>query len=489
MARRAPTAFGASTKLLVAVVASAAATVGLYSIDPAGVGIFEARDAMGNVTREGVFVSDGFTHFFRLIGAIVAGMIVLSSTSFLRARSASKGEFYTFILLATFAMNLMAGANDLIIVALGIEFLSITSYVLTGYLRTDEQSTEAGLKYFLYGSIASAAMLFGLTWVFGAAGTTSLPDLAEMIAQPESRLVLEMDAVLLPALLLVMAGIGFKIAAVPFHQWSPDAYEGAPTPITSFLSVGPKAAGFALMLRFFVSIYGDAVLTADVMGVLVVLAALTMIVGNVAALAQTNVKRLMAYSSIAQAGYMLVGVVAYAGDMLHGITALGSVLFFILAYVFTNLGVFGVIIAVDEAHGHANLSAFDGLIRRSPLFAATLAVLFLSLIGIPPLSGFMGKFAVFGAAVTSGHVALALVGVLTGVISAAYYFKVIKAMFFNEAPAGAGALRPSPTLVFVVVASLVMTLAIGLVAQPFLEITNSAAATVAPDIAAVVSGH
>jgi proton-translocating NADH-quinone oxidoreductase chain N len=379
----------------------------------------------------------------------------------------------------------LAGANVLILIALSIEFLSITSYILTAYLKGDSLSSEGGLKYFLYGSLASAVMLYGLAFLYGAAGTTALPGVAAYLASSNALMVAGIGSLAIPALLMVVVGAGFKIALVPFHQWSPDAYEGAPTPVTAFLSVGPKAAGLAVLIRLLMTAFGVPQLTAGWVGVMTALALLTMVVGNIAALTQTNVKRLMAYSSIAQAGYMLVGV-AVAGAATGasvfgmGVSPIASVLLFILAYLFTNLGAFAVIIGVDHATGSAQLSAFGGLIRRAPFLAVAMFVFLLSLIGIPPFSGFLGKFAVFGSAVASGQWMLALVGVLTGVVSVGYYFRIVKEMFLGRAPEGAGSLKVAPGLTFAVVVGLVMTLAIGLFAGPFIEISNAAAASVTP---------
>ncbi len=464
--------------------AAALATGWLYTMDPAEV--FEGRSA-GEVFRSGAFLSDSFTHFFRLMSVLTAGLVTLSGIAYMRGKTAFKGEFYAFVLFAALAMNLMAGANDLIVIALGIEFLSLVSYILTGYIREDRLSIEGGLKYFLYGSITSAAMLFGLTYLYGIAGSTSLPVIAEAVRQPENLVVTHLSTFIVPAaLFLVLAGIGFKVAIAPFHQWSPDAYQGAPTPVTAFLSVGPKAAGFAVMMRLFITVFGTPELSATWLGVLGALAGLTMILGNVAALTQSDVKRMMAYSSIAQAGYMLVGIAAFGGTALMGTTPLGAVLFFILAYLFTNLGAFAVIIAVDRLTGSSSVSAFAGLSKRSPFLAIALTIFFLSLIGIPPLSGFFGKFAVFGAAVASDMFGLAVVGVLTGVVSAVYYFQIVKTMYFGD-PAEGGALRPSPGVVFVVATALVMTLIIGLVPQPFIEIANQAVTALEPIAGSMVA--
>jgi proton-translocating NADH-quinone oxidoreductase chain N len=483
---------------ILSLVAAMLATVWLSLAHPGAHGIFEARSAVdGAIVRPGAFISDGFTHFFRLIGMVTVLLVLLSGQTFMRSRTPFKGEFYSLLLGVALAMNLMAGSNDLLMVALSIEFLSISSYILTAFLRHDPASTEAGLKYFLYGAITSAVMLFGMTFIYGATGTTTLTQagapagvrsIASVVHNPDSMAVAGLQDILLPGIALLLAGLAFKIALVPFHQWSPDAYEGAPTPVTAFLSVGPKAAGFALLLRLLLTVFDNHVLVAGWLGLLGTLAFLTMVVGNLAALNQNNVKRMMAYSSIAQAGYMLVGLAAIGSGKLDGIDPIGSVLVFILAYVFTNLGAFAIIIAVDHAGGSAEVSAFKGLMRRSPFLAVSLAVFFLSLIGIPPLSGFIGKFAVFGTAVAAGHTSLALVGVLTGVISVVYYFKVIQAMFFAE-PEDASPLRPAPMLAFVVAASLALTIFIGLAPGAFIKAANDAAAVIAPITVDLAAEH
>jgi NADH-quinone oxidoreductase subunit N len=455
--------------------------------------IFEARSVIAPYPelRAGSFVSDGFTNFFRLLGLMATLLVLMSGIAYMRGRTPFKGEFYALVLAAALAMNLMAGANDLIIIALSIEFLSITSYILTAYLRDDPLSQEGGLKYFLYGSITSAAMLYGLTLVYGATGSTSLPVIAEVTSNSGYMLTSGLTAVLLPGIILIVAGIGFKIALVPFHQWSPDAYQGAPTPITAFLSVGPKAAGFAVLLRLMLTAFGASVLSSAWLPALAALAVLTMIVGNFGALTQNNVKRMMAYSSIAQAGYMLVGLVALSSGQLTGVNPVGAVLLYLLAYLFTNLGGFAVITAVDHATGSSDIAAFNGLIRRSPFLAVSLAIFFLSLVGIPPLAGFIGKFAVFGAAMASGQVMIAVIGVLTGVVSVGYYFRVMKAVFFGpvaEDAEGGAPIRVAPALMFVIPVALLMVFAIGLMPGPFFAMANQAAAVVAPVMEAV-AGH
>ncbi len=461
---------------------------GLFTADG---GLF-ATYVDGALVRPGAFVSDGFTHLFRMISLVSTGLVWVSGVTFMRGRTAFRGEFGAFLLFCATAMNLMAGANDLILVLVAIEFLSITSYVLTGFLRDNARSNEAGLKYFLYGSITSAAMIFGLTYLFGATGTTSLPLIADAVRSPDNLLIKDLSGVIIPALLLVLAGLGFKIALVPFHQWAPDAYEGAPTPVTSFLSVGPKAAGMAVLLRMFFSAFDAPLLTPHWIGLIGLLAGATMILGNLAALGQTDIKRLMAYSSIAQAGYMLVGVASFGATTMGSLTALGTVVLYILAYIFTNIGLFACIIAVDHATGDSRVDAYDGLMRRAPLLAVAMVIFFLSLVGVPPLAGFIGKFAVFSAAVTTNHTTLAVLGVLTGVIAAVYYFRVVRAMFFRPAPDGAAPIRISPSASFVIWACLAMTILIGVLPGTFVRVARDAAAAVhAPSAegATVDAGH
>lgn len=436
-------------------------------------GLFETRGKLGEVIRAGTFVSDPFTGFFRCLSQLATLLVLVASVRFMRSRTAYRGEFFALLLFAALAIDLAAGANDLIVIALAIEFVSLTSYVLVGYFKEDPRSIEGALKYFLYGSVAGATMLMGLVWLYGATGTTSLPAVAAGLRSLASDPAGATTWLLLPAFLLVLVGLGFKIALVPFHQWSPDAYHGAPTPVTAFLSVGPKAAGFAVLARFLMTTYAPS--NASLWPVvLALLAAITMIVGNVSALTQRNVKRMMAYSSIAQAGYMLVGLVSLAGGQMPGIEPLGALLLYLLAYLFSNLGAFAVIIAVDDDAGSSELEAFAGLLQRSPLLATVLFVCLLSLIGIPPLAGFLGKFAVFAAAIASGHAWLAVVGVATGVLSVGYYFRIARQMFFVAGPT-AGQLRPSPGILFAAVTSTVMVVAVGLLASPFLQFAANAA--------------
>lgn len=455
--------------------------------------IFEARGPsiageMGAVVRCGAFSADGFTQFFRLFGLITALLVTLSGSRFIGRRSASSAEFFSILLFAAMAMSLMAGATDLVLMALAIEFLSLCSYILTAFLRGEPLATEAGLKYFLYGSTTSAAMLMGMSLLFGLAGSTSVPLVAAALNQVQAAPAGAAPVAALMALALVLVGFSFKIDLVPFHQWSPDAYEGAAAPVTAFLSVGPKLAGFAVLLRLLMAVYPADEYAPVWTSMLGLLAVLTMVVGNVVALVQDNVKRMLAYSSIAQAGFMLVGLAAWMRPGGQQADSLAAVLVYLLAYVFTNLGAFAVVIAVDDDHGSSEVSAYAGLMRRSPLLAVALAVFFLSLLGIPPLAGFIGKFTVFRAAVIGNQLGLAVIGVLTGVISVGYYFRVLREAFLRPAAQGAGRLVVAPGLRMVIVSALVMTLLIGLFAGPFLDFAAGAAASIAPTAARLPGG-
>jgi len=424
----------------------------------------------------GVFAVDAFTLFFRLIAILTAGLIILLSMDYVRKRTSFRGEFYSLVLFSTVAMILMAGSADLIMVILSIEFLSLTSYVLTGYLRDNPRSNEAAIKYFLYGAITSAGMLYGATLLYGATGSTSLAEIAAFFGDRQAMLMTNLGRLALPIAVFLLAGFGFKIALVPFHQWSPDAYEGAPTPVTAFLSVGPKAAGFGVLLRVFLTAL--PAYQVDWTVLLVGVSILTMTLGNVVAIAQGNIKRMLAYSSIAQAGYMLIGVVSLGVARGQGVDAVGSTLIYIFAYLFTNLGIFTAVVAVDHLIGSDRIEDYAGLIRRAPFLSAAMVIFFLSLVGIPPTAGFVGKFFVFSAAIQTAVKAqqnlllvLAVVGVINGVISLVYYFSVVRQMFFLP-PKESSRLKVPGSLQVALLVTLVMTLVIGLYPQPFVDLAN-----------------
>ncbi len=327
-----------------------------------------------------------------------------------------RGEYYALLAVTTLGMDLMAASSDLIMLFLAIESTSVPLYVLAGFLRGDDKSTESGLKYFLFGAATSAVMLYGFSLIYALAGETNLYALAEAFQSGETA-----GWVLGVAAALVLVGFSFKVAAVPFHFWTPDVYEGAPTPITGFVSTASKAAGFAVLLRVMIAVFPAIADSWTV--ILAVVATATMTLGNVLALAQRNIKRLLAYSSIAHAGYALIGVVA--------ISSLGaaSMVFYLIAYVVTNLAAFGIVVMFAQTAGSDEIESYAGLSRRSPGLALALLVAMLSLAGMPPLAGFVAKFYIFAAAVESGLIWLAFVGVLNAIIGLYYYLVVLKVVY------------------------------------------------------------
>jgi NADH-quinone oxidoreductase subunit N len=357
---------------------------------------------------------DALAFFFRLL-FVFAGLIValLSVDS---PGVGRRGEYYAIVIGAVIGMNFMAAAGDLIMLYLAIETTSIALYLLAGFLREDDKSAESGLKYFLFGSFTSTIMLYGFSLLYGFTGQTNLYSLSAALLSGSVP-----TGALLVALLLVLVGFGFKVSAVPFHFWSPDVYEGAPTPITAFISVASKAAGFAVLVRVLLAVFPAV---ESYWGPLVaVISVFTMTLGNTLALAQRNIKRLLAYSSIAQAGYALIGLSAMSQS---GITA---IVFYLLMYTVTNLVTFGVIILASRAIGSDEIADYAGLSRRSPGLALALMVGFLSLGGMPPLAGFFGKFFIFTAAVEAGQIWLAVIGVLNAIIGLYYYLTVLKVVY------------------------------------------------------------
>ncbi|HEY7779722.1 MAG TPA: NADH-quinone oxidoreductase subunit N [Ktedonobacterales bacterium] len=377
----------------------------------------------------GTLVVDSYAIFFQYLFLIIAAMVGLVaynySTRYLRA---TVGEFYAILLMSVTGMMLMAGTRELISIYISLELTSIPLYILAGIARAEDKSAEAAIKYVLLGAMSSAILLYGMALLYGATGST---DLGEVAAAATHGLQ-SGNLLLLVADVFIFAGFGFKISAVPFHMWAPDIYEGAPTPSTLFFSVGSKAAGFAALLRVFV--VGGLVATSSVyLWILVaVVAALTMTVGNVVALLQTNIKRMMAYSSIAQAGYLLVGLAAL---MIHD-TVIGNVgiLLFLFIYVITNLGVFAGIIALADISGRETIRDFDGFGRRSPWIAVGMSVCLLSLAGMPPMGGFFGKLFIFIAAWSQGGALtwLVILGLINSAISMVYYLNVVWRMFSVE---------------------------------------------------------
>jgi NADH-quinone oxidoreductase subunit N len=347
-----------------------------------------------------------------------------------------KGEYYLVLIVAALGMTLMAGSSDLIMAFLALETTSIPLYILAGFRRGDKRSVESGMKYFLFGSFASAIMLYGLSLLYGFSGQTNLYQIAQYLT---SEAFNNNIVPILGAMVLVIVGFGFKISAVPFHFWTPDVYEGAPTPVTAFLSVASKAASFALLVRFFVAVFPESIVigTQGIQNFWVQLMAasalISMTIGNLVALTQRNIKRMLAYSSIAQAGYTLIGVAAIQSTSDIGqAQAVASVGFYMFMYVFTNLLAFAVVILFSEATGSETIADLAGLSRRNPMLALMMTVALLSLAGVPPTAGFFGKFFVFSAAVQSGLTWLAIAGVLNAIIALYYYLVVIKVIYVDR---------------------------------------------------------
>ncbi len=374
----------------------------------------------------GMLMIDGFSVFLNVL-TLSAGILgVFLSHDYLHRMGLARGEYYILMMFSLAGMLLMSMAADLIVVFLALELLSIPLYVLSAFARPDPRSEEAGLKYFLLGAFASGFLVYGISLVYGATETTSLAGIVTAVAAGE----LISPVLLLVGAALILIGLGFKIAAVPFHMWTPDVYQGAPTPVTAFMSAGAKVAGFAALLRVFVVAFPS--LNEDLVPVLWGVAAATLITGNVAALAQKNIKRLFAYSSIAHAGYILMAFVPYGNDAVR-LDTVAAALFYLLAYTVTNFGAWAVVIMLEQKEGKGlQLADYAGLGKKYPLLGAAMTIFMLSFTGVPPTLGFAGKFFVFRAVLEGGYVILAIVGALTALVSAFYYLRLVVIMFMED---------------------------------------------------------
>ncbi|MBC8276353.1 MAG: NADH-quinone oxidoreductase subunit N, partial [Chloroflexi bacterium] len=374
---------------------------------------------------------DNFALFFKLLFLGIAALVILASVDYVSKFARFQGEYYALVLLSALGMMLMAATAELISIYIALELTSISLYVLVGFLK-DPKSTEASLKYLLLGAVASAVLLFGMALVFGFTGKTQLGEIAQAIQALSLTGVLDSPGLIL-GIVLMVAGFGFKIAAIPFHMWVPDVYEGAPTPITAYLSVASKAAGFAIILRVFYSAFGlPQWLSLDWGMIFAVLAAIGMTLGNVVAIPQTNIKRMLGYSSIAQAGYLMVGLATMGFSPAADILGRSGLLFFLASYALTNLGAFIAIIAISNKLGSDQIGDYSGMGRRAPLLALGLTLCLISLIGMPPAAGFMAKFYIFSGAVQHGLLWLVIIAVINSVISAYYYLRVVKVMWLGE---------------------------------------------------------
>ena len=381
--------------------------------------------AMPGASFNNMVIADGFSVFIAILLLFSGLMGIALSYGYLKRMGIEHGEYYTLLLFSIAGMMLMAQAGDLIIVFLALEMLSIPLYVLSAFARPRPDSEEAGLKYFLLGAFSTGFVVYGIALVFGAAGTTALSKIVAAATAANTNLLL-----LTVGAALILVGLGFKVAAVPFHMWTPDVYQGAPSAVTAFMAAGAKIAGFAALLRVFSMAFPS--LAADLTPILAVVSALTMIVGNVIAISQSNIKRLLAYSSIAHAGYILMAFVPY-GQKSVVATSVAAGLFYLVSYAITNFGAWAVVIALEKAEGKGlNLDDYAGLARRHPALAAAMTIFMLSLTGVPPTLGFVGKFYLFRAAVQGQFYLLAVIGVLTSLISAYYYLRVVVIMYMRD---------------------------------------------------------
>jgi NADH-quinone oxidoreductase subunit N len=412
----------------------------------------------------GEVVQDRFALFFKGIFLVAAALTVLITDQYMHREECNHGELYPLILLATAGMMLMAAGTDMMTIFLGLELLSVSLYVLAGFNRANLKSNEAGLKYLLLGAFATSFLLYGMALTYGATGTTKIALIAAYIARHGE---VTANPLLLSGMGLLAIGFSFKIAAVPFHMWTPDVYEGAPTPMTAFMSVGPKAAGFAAFVRVFTVALPS--LKPDWTPLLWGLAVATMTLGNITGLYQNNIKRMLAYSSIAHAGYVLVGFTAGNSEGRAGI------LFYMLTYAFMNIGAFAIVILVGKkGEENVNVGDYAGLAYKHPLLAACMAIFLFSLAGLPPTAGFIGKFYLFSGAIKGGFLGLAFIGVLNSVVSVYYYLRVIVFMYMKEPEVEFDWLEITPPVILALALAVAGVLLPGVVPGHLLSLAQSA---------------
>jgi NADH-quinone oxidoreductase subunit N len=440
-------------------------SAGLASIGAIMALVVTISTSQMNVSTFGdAIVLDPFASFFKVIflfGLILS--ITLSLKQISDSGSKDHAEYYALMLFATVGMMVMATGRELITIFLGLELLSMSLYILAGFFRHDKLSNEASLKYFVLGSFATAILLFGMSYIYGVTGSTHLQVIGETLrAHPEAL----SDKALLVGLFMVLVGFGFKISVVPFHQWTPDVYQGAPTPVTAFMSAGPKAAGLAALIRVLMEAMPQMGQQWEIL--VAVLAILTMTVGNLSALAQTNIKRMLAYSSIAHVGYILIGLVASVGGRAD--RALSAIMFYLLAYTFMNMGAFGILIFLRrEGMPNENIDDFSGLSRRSPGAALAMMIFLFSLAGIPPTAGFAAKLTIFYAAIQGGYYWLAIIGILNSAVAAYYYLRVVIVMYMKEPEGELPSATTSPLLWAGIALALAGTILLGILPGGVLE--------------------
>jgi NADH-quinone oxidoreductase subunit N len=394
-------------------------------------------------TFGGMFISDGFSAYFKLIFMINLILTILISLRYIQRQKSNYGEYYSILLFATVGMMIMASASDLIVLYLGLELMALSTYILAGIKRHDVKSNEAAIKYFLLGAFSSALLLYGISLIYGLTTTTNIYGIAEYLRGAEVS-----PAVLL-SMALIIAAFSFKIAAAPFHMWAPDVYQGAPTSITAFMSVGPKAAGFAVIARVFYVAFEQV--QADWTAILIGIAILTMAVGNIMAIVQTNMKRMLAYSSIAHAGYMLLGIIAGTE------AGMEAMMVYMLIYAFMNIGAFTIVILLERGD---ELKDYEGLAKAHPAVAGIMLIFMFSLIGIPPTAGFIGKFNLFKAVVDAGYTWLVVIAVIFSAISAYYYLRVVMNMYMEKLKEDAP-IHLSPSIGLALLITVLMVIIIG----------------------------
>jgi NADH-quinone oxidoreductase subunit N len=442
------------------------ANAGLIALIGIGLGLWAAVRLWGTDATlfGGMIVVDAPSLWFQVVFLVVTFITVLLSMQYAAEEGLEQGEYYALLLFALLGAMLMAAGGDLLIIFLGLEIMSLAQYILAGMRHNVLKSSESALKYFLLGAFATGFLLYGMSLLYGATGTTNLTAITTAVREGG----LADHPLLTIGMGLMVVGFGFKIAAVPFHMWTPDVYEGAPTPVTAFMSTGVKAAGFAALARVFLTALSD--LQGSWTPIFWGMAVLTMVVGNVAAITQPNIKRMLAYSSIAHAGYLLIAMAA------AGPAGLTGLLFYLLAYAFMNLGAFAVVVALEQREDrHLLLEDYGGLGFRYPLLGLAMALFMFSLSGLPPTAGFMAKFYVFSAAVEQGYIVLVVIGVLNSLISLYYYLRPIVLMYMQEPKAEVPALRLNPFLVTGLVLALLGTLHLGLFPSRLLGLAQAAA--------------
>lgn len=419
---------------------------------------------------QGMYLHDQFATFFKILFLAAALLVVLSSSSYVQKFQSNRGEFYPLLLAATLGMMLMAGAGDLITMYVGLELMTVTFFILVAYRTGDGKSAEAGIKYLVLGASSSAILLYGISIIYGLTGSTQMFVIAQGLGT-------DLSPASILATVFLLAGFGFKISLIPFHMWAPDIYEGAPTPITAYLATASKAAAFAALIRFYLLMMYSQSFAQTGQTLLLILAAMTMILGNLMAIPQKNIQRLMAYSGIAQAGYLMVGIIAVSIPAVSVfIGGVKAVLFYAMIYIFANMGAFAVITHVAQSQGSQEIEDFAGLARRSPLAAAAMTASLLSLAGIPPLAGFVGKFYLFSAVMDQGYTWIAYVGFVMSMVSVYYYLSVVKVMYLSEGE-GLPDVPVHGAAKFTMVLTFLVTLALGIYPTPLAQMAINAASS------------